>query len=315
MKALVQHAPRRSNPGGFTIVELLVVIAIIGILVALLLPAVQAAREAARRTQCTNNLKQIGLGLLSYEVAHGVFPPGEDHGTQDDLGYVGNYGVPGHCDWRGKIGCWMNYIFPQLELQNVYDRLDFETTPEWVGGDNAEIMKMTFPMFLCPSDPYRGLVTADASGTGADQSRILHYYAVAGPEEINFQDHPDAPCNGIHHCCKHDGVFYNDSKVRLAQITDGASNTALVCEVWGRTTENHDSPSEISRGMAWHNQVYFNFTPNSAQFSPWKANSFHPGGVHAVFGDGSVQFISEVIELDVFQAMASIAGEEVIEFP
>lgn len=105
--------PPRCAARGFTIVELLVVIAIISVVVALLLPAVQAARETARQAQCRNNLRQIGLALVEFESARGYFPPAEDHGTIEDPGYTGYH--PFHCDWAGLIGNWSNYILPQLE--------------------------------------------------------------------------------------------------------------------------------------------------------------------------------------------------------
>ena len=108
---------RRGLRLGFTLVELLVVIAIIGILIALLLPAVQMARESARRNQCSNDFKQIMLGTLAYHDVHGKFPPGEIHG-KDAKG-----GLGAHCYWDGALGMWMNLIFPFIEQQAVYDQI------------------------------------------------------------------------------------------------------------------------------------------------------------------------------------------------
>src|SRR5579862_6101304 len=152
---LTQHAKLTANSAGrstrlmpsrgcdgFTLVELLVVIAIIGILIALLLPAVQAARESGRRTHCGNNLKQIGLALLMYQDAHHIFPPGEIHqkwwlgGQPPDPS--GPFPYP-HCHWDGQIGIWFNQISPQMELQNLYDQLDFQARPQWTSAANVKV--------------------------------------------------------------------------------------------------------------------------------------------------------------------------------
>jgi prepilin-type N-terminal cleavage/methylation domain-containing protein/prepilin-type processing-associated H-X9-DG protein len=300
--------------GGFTLVELLVVIAIIGILIALLLPAVQAAREAARRAQCSNNLKQIALGILNYESAHKVFPPGEIHGRAV-------HGSCPHCDWDGSIGILMNLIFPYVEQQAAYDKLDFNIHPQYASAANREIMRMEFPLFLCPSDPYRGLTTAWASED--NKCRIVHYYAVNGDNEGSLLPHPDGTsCGTYGHCNGHDGIFFNDSETRMSDILDGSSNTAMVCEVWGRKYKNHITPptsdpeyrgGESSRGMNLHTAVYFDWTPNSNRTNPWKANSFHPGGVQCVFADGSVHFIMDTIDLVTFKAISTISGGEVVD--
>jgi prepilin-type N-terminal cleavage/methylation domain-containing protein/prepilin-type processing-associated H-X9-DG protein len=317
----------RARDGGFTLVELLVVIAIIGILIALLLPAVQAAREAARRMQCSNNLKQIGLGLLNYESARQVFPPAEIHGAAQS-------GVTGctHCDWAGSIGCWENFIFPFVEQQAAYDKLDFKVHPQYNATANVEVMQAEYPALLCPSDPYRGLTTNWGTAE-ISKARILHYFAVHGSREGSTLAHPDGTkCySGSYdygHCNAHDGIFFNDSATKISEITDGTSNTAMICEVWGRRYRNHTAPAstspeaclsggtvqgEDSRGMNVHSAVYFDYTPNSMRCDIWHANSFHPGGVNCVFADGSVHFLSDTIDLATFKALSTRAGGEVIK--
>lgn len=302
----------RSRPSSaFTLVELLVVIAIIGILVGLLLPAVQAARESGRRMQCFNNFKQIGLALLAYESMNKTFPPAEIHGTKKTSpGYGAPYGLEGHCDWAGQIGMWGNLIFPQLEQQAVYDKLDFEKRPQYDSAANVEVMQMVFPVYRCPSDPYKGLTSQ--WGDAKNKARIMNYFAVSGSQEGVTKPFGDGIDNTSYaHCSAYDGMFYNDSKVQRAHIKDGLSNTFMICEVWGRKTMNH--VSDDSRAMNLHAVVYLNYTPNANKASPWRANSFHVGGVGMVFADGSVHFMNDAIDGPTWRAMGTIRGGEVVD--
>ncbi|MFM8635665.1 MAG: DUF1559 domain-containing protein, partial [Planctomycetia bacterium] len=302
------HGNPKPGPGrrraGFSLVELLVVIAIIGVLIAMLLPAVQAARESSRRVKCSNSIKQMGVALLGYESAKKVFPPGEMHGLTSDPGYsASSYGAS-HCSWDGQIGIWMNLIFPQMERQTEYDRLDFAIRPQYASAANREIMQARFEEWLCPTDPYTGLTTVWGAGGDSNKARIAHYYAVNGSGESITSPHPDGTTS-YSHCEAYDGMFYNDSQTRVAAIADGLSKTAMVCEVWGRRYAAHVEPAnrpygeESSRGMNLHMSVYFDWTPNATQSNPWKPNSFHRGGVQVGFADGSVRFVADTIRGDV----------------
>ena len=293
----LSHTARRCSRNGFTLVELLVVIAIIGILIALLLPAVQAARETARRNQCSNDFKQIMLATLAYHDVHQKFPPGEIHG-KDAKG-----GLGAHCYWDGAMGMWMNLIMPFAELQNDYDAIDFEVRPQYTPENNI-ILHKHFSIFLCPSDTYTGLT----SQWGAGKARICHKYAVAGSIENSLVPHPDGTIH-YSHCNYHDGMFFNDSETAIRNVKDGLSNTVAYCEVWGR---KEIGPSD-SRGMNLHTAVYLDWTPNATQSNPWKPNSFHPGGVNTVFADGSVHFIGDSIETETWKAMATIKGGEALD--
>ncbi|MEZ6069100.1 MAG: DUF1559 domain-containing protein [Pirellulales bacterium] len=129
----------RRRRAAFTLVELLVVIAIIGILIALLLPAVQAAREAARLSSCQNNMKQIGIALHSYHSVHKTFPPGA-------MGGIPNSDMP-----SGNGAGWTGFILPGIELQTLYDMIDWNDAAVWNMGPNHEVVKTVIPTYRCPT--------------------------------------------------------------------------------------------------------------------------------------------------------------------
>lgn len=294
-----------SRKRGFTLIELLVVIAIIGILVALLLPAVQQARDAARRLQCKNNMKNVGLALHNYHDVHRTLPPGEIHG-------ILNAAQP-HCDWSAAIGCWGTAIMPQLELGNVFRQLDFEVRPQYTVAENVGAMRLKIPVYQCPSDPFDGIYAGwDETSLGTNQAnaaRAMHYFAVSGSNPSPSTLWPDVGSSTPGHCRPNDGAFFNDSSTRFSAITDGMSNTAIICEVWGRIKDS--SPID-GRGLNLHAYAYLDRAPNSDRTAPWYPNSFHVGGVQIVLADGSVRFISNSIHLPTLKALATIKGNEVI---
>ena len=212
--------PRRgstSEEKGFTLVELLVVIAIIGVLVAMLLPAVQSAREAARRTQCSNNLKQIGLALLNYESSRGTLPPGtHSNGISDP-----NIGVTGHTGYS-----WGAYILSQLEAGTAGTEIDFEE-----GFRAHESLGTLIPAFICPSSMDETNHWAECCsgwnlGSGPTEDlRVTNYAGVA--------DHQDAFYSGSQPVSDGDGVLFNWFPVSLKSVTDGTSRTLMVGEVTG----------------------------------------------------------------------------------
>src|SRR5262245_54323378 len=181
----------------FTLIELLVVIAIIAILVGLLLPAVQKVREAANRSKCANNLKQIGLACHNYESGHRRLPPGNT--DQPDP----------------SIASALVLLLPYLEQANKYNQFDFSTNID-TSPTNAAARTQDVPIFLCPSDPSTG----QRSDSGGPPYGRCNYYANLG---INGNWRNANPATG--------GPFYNKSQVRITDITDGTSNTALFAEV------------------------------------------------------------------------------------
>ena len=298
----------------FTLVELLVVITIIGILIALLLPAVQAAREAARRMQCSNNLKQIGLAMHNYHAAHSSFPPG---GGWADL-VNGPDGNP--------IGTQMGlhvYLLPYLELNNIYDRLDH--TISICEGINLQLEKDVPQVYLCPSD---GKQPLDPHMEETYQWRTTNYVGVMGSGLVSVHKTADSFCGDFYT----DGVFYPYSRTRVTDIKDGSSNTLALGEriewirVWTSGAYYYGSPeSQVcvfsSKNIRWpintdRDVICYKLCPGprTCSFNDVFFGSRHPGGAQFCLGDGSVHFISETIDFQVYQSLGTIDGGEVTDW-
>ncbi len=273
----------------FTLVELLVVIAVIGILVALLLPAVQAAREAARRIECSNHLKQIGLGLHNYHDIHRQLP----------AGWVANPRTeePG---WG-----WAAQLLPFLEQSGLDDGIN-DRLP--VGDPANQAARQTaLSFYRCPSDAKSDrYVTLVDESTGASMFDVAraNYVGVFGTEEIEA-----TPLAG-------DGAFFQNSRIRFASITDGLSNTVLVGErssqldgsTWSGVVPGAAEGMARVVGSADH-------PPNDPHAHFDDFSSYHPTGAHFTLGDGSVRLIADTIDHDVYRAYATRAGGEPSKAP
>ncbi len=285
-------------PSAFTLVELLVVIAIIGILVALLLPAVQAAREAARRVQCQNNMKQIGIACLNFHDSRKFYPPGICVPVSSQSGSIFPSSCPGGkadgCPPQpieGKWGSWMTWILPYIEQNTVYDKFDLSVReyPNVTGinSPGATVIEG----YLCPSDVILPPTVKYSSNYyfGANS-----YFANAGTKAW-----PVAQAT-------FDGVMFYNSKVAIRKITDGTSNTLLAGERFSSDpTWNQSTPLTDFRGWAWTN---YNSGQDNLADTNWPINSQmaqigvssrktnfgsgHPGGANFVMCDGSVQYLT-----------------------
>jgi prepilin-type N-terminal cleavage/methylation domain-containing protein/prepilin-type processing-associated H-X9-DG protein len=309
------------TPFGFTLVELLVVIAIIGVLIALLLPAVQMAREAARRMRCTNNFKQVALAASQYHDARGQFPTGVH--LPVDVG-----GRP-----MGGTNVWVE-LLPYFEQRNLYEKWDYVDNRNNVADGKAATQAQVIKILLCPSDSLPETVvqlTAEASPPWAwGYYGMTSYGGNAGLRSFHPGDPPAFPR------MTRDGIFFLDSSVRLAEITDGSSSTLLFGERYHRDLECDrrlpigwptNGPLAgwgkwgfVARGIGnvtLSTPVKINYkVPLEGDRSTVEDRlcafgSGHPGGANFAFADGSARFIRDTIPLATLQALSTRAGGEV----
>jgi prepilin-type N-terminal cleavage/methylation domain-containing protein len=291
-----------SRRKAFTLIELLVVIAIIAILVALLLPAVQQAREAARRTQCKNNLKQIGLALHNYHDLQSSFPSG----------WIGVDLVNRWQDPEGISGWgWAAMILPQMDQAPLFGQIRPDVS--LLHALNAKPRAVTLPMFRCPSDigEEKWNLNDEASGSFLVQLPTANYIASFGTGELEDCEGQPTPFQ-----CVGNGATYHNSRIRMAQITDGLSNTIHIGE---RKSKPADGWFSTWVGVAAGSEEAFarilggaDHTPNFPENHFDDFSSHHTGGAHFVLGDGSVRFITENINLGLYQALHTINKNEVI---
>lgn len=309
-------AGRKSR--GFTLIELLVVIAIIAVLVALLLPAVQQAREAARRSSCKNNLKNLGVAMMSYEENLRVFPFGFDD----------------------RETMWHAMILPQLEQSGIYDTLVWqETAPgNWndAGTTNTLAAGTPIAVFLCPSAAVPSQLTNESI-----PNRAVASYRVCAGSNVYSDDASTIP-TGVPAGARAleemglNGMFWGCSSVKMRDITDGASNTIMI-------GESYVDPNYVKDGQGM--DYWTMGSPQSGSWVPGGAGgteyseglgstsvrmnsrldpavngvlmeisfgSWHIGGAHFLFADGSVKFLNENINLATYQGLGSRDGGEVV---
>ncbi|MEM9353080.1 MAG: DUF1559 domain-containing protein [Planctomycetota bacterium] len=359
------HRRGASCRRGFTLVELLVVIAIIGVLVALLLPAIQAAREAARRMSCQNNIKNIGLACLNYESTKGVFPPGSFYSNQSGEGENG-------LSWRA-------IILPYMEGGAIGDEIQ-RRIDEWATNNNGDILSASFldgrfpqgvrlnetrvEVLQCPSDD-DATSELNENIQGSNYSGVMGSFVSRWTQlglSLDANDPTQEWVNGTFFGpINTDGMMYPGSVVEGRSVIDGTSNTFLIGEQWyqlrgwlegnyaqlvytypeggvGLTlfgTASH-SAKNIAREYPPNANLnvvgYSSFHRNSGgrddrpempegapdsemQYNSHLFGSFHPGGANFVYTDGSVHFIPDDIDGDVYTALGSRNGQEVFDQP
>lgn len=322
---------------GFTLVELLVVIAIIGVMVGLLLPAVQAAREAARRMQCTNHMKQVGLALHNHHDTYGYFPPGMH--TQDP--YLPGAATPTRT-WNNHGVFWSTFLLPYIEQQPLWELLsshlnqfDRQTPFQWWTHPSGNLASNIVPILICPSD----IADEYFPGFPAWRHGKSNYVAVAASgysgqnRGAADRDTPTraVPIPGYNlegYNSQYNGCFWHNSKTRFASITDGTSNTFVVAERDGRTiprgrNASHwmgpDNATHLNQGMTGidADPTYrLNVTPTGIDLNEWDTpGSLHPGGANFAMGDGSVHFVSDSIDGVIYMALGSRNGGEAVSLP
>ncbi len=301
--------PSPDRVGGFTLVELLVVIAIIGILVALLLPAVQVARESARRVQCTNNLRQMGLGMLNYESSTRKFPPGQKRFCQN-------------CD----DFAWSAFFLAMMEESAIHDQINFRAS--LLDAANQPAFRQSIGAYLCPStstlNEYRtreGRLNSATdsppypSGRGGGFA-CIDYFGNEGPDKDarDTNNKVYGPNRGV--LVEIVGDELEAKKISIRMIRDGTSKTMIVGEATGRGIDGRKLKGAWGSGentAEIENPINDNEDEDIVRRKKDEIYSDHSGGAQALYCDGSVHFLSEQMSLPVLYAICSRDGREGLE--
>ncbi len=307
----------------FSLIELLVVIAIIGILMSLLFPAVQAVRNAANRTSCANNMRQIGLALINFHSAHRVFP-------------ASGWTQAGPGNPSGKFVGWRPLILPFVEQKNLKKLYDFNEN--WWEGTNPTAAAVPVTLFQCPSVPTRSPVTSAIAKpprpamTFSNPIGPTDYEAIMGLQPNQINPHLSQP---YYDTTNRFSVMHRNSRTRYADIRDGTSQTIMVVECAGRPDVYRmgrfrgelsndqgigwaDSEGPFSLDLSNSDGSVEGGGPAAGAFFPMnKRNdneiySFHAAGANCLFADGHVDFISETIGWEVMVQLVTRKGGEVV---
>jgi prepilin-type N-terminal cleavage/methylation domain-containing protein len=307
---------RNPHQRGFTLVELLVVIAIIGVLVALLLPAVQSAREAARRMQCSNNLKQIMLAEHNFHDTYLVLPPGAVR-PNATAAVHDRFNIPR----TGVNHGWGAFILPFIEQKPLYDRYRWDQ--DWKSTANAPVVLVHLNSFICPSTPTAKRFEVFTSGTFMVKASASDYAVFNGISAANLNSLGliDAGSNS-----NPEGVMKVNEILRMAEVVDGLSNTFWMVEDAGRpiryragrkkvTGAQNDTSiyNDANEGILHGYDITGGTTPGAYAMNVTNNNEmygFHPNGVMVGFGDGSIRFLQESTATRIVAAQITRNGGE-----
>jgi prepilin-type N-terminal cleavage/methylation domain-containing protein len=334
----MNHATPSRRRGGFTLVELLVVIAIIGILVALLLPAVQAAREAARRMSCQNQMKQLSLAGHNFHDTYKKLPRGAENAVFPQP--LPTSGQP--TTFNGTN--WLVYILPYIEQQALYDLYRFDlpySSTENANNVGAQILEVLY----CPSGPDAKRYT-DPNGGAVNGKPSTHYYGVMGPAReanpsvvniagVNYNYTVGDPTSNqswsahgmLTHYRETSGSMSTFRVITFADVLDGTSNTLMLGEIsrfvpvtvpatpqhyriWIRGNSGGSAATKCVR-----NPINSTFYNGSNNFNKISFMSHHPGGANFAIGDASVRFIAEGIDMGIYTGISSMDSKEPVTIP